>query len=130
MIGDERSRPIAFLLLSANPAESRSARDLLRLAGGKLPLLVVADRAYDTDELRQAATEMGATQIVPHRRHRVKPPRDQELVSTHYRERWRVERCFGWLAGWRRVATRWERRWANYRSWVCLALSLIYVRGD
>jgi hypothetical protein len=30
----------------------------------------------------------------------------------------------------RRVATRWERSWANYRSWVCLALSLIYVRGD
>ena len=130
VICDERSRPIAFLLLSANPAESRSARELLRLAGIRLPLKVVADRAYDTDELRQAATEMGTTLVVPHRRNRVKPPRDQELVPTHYRERWRIERCFGWVAGWRRVATRWERSLANYRSWVCLALSLIYVRGD
>jgi len=126
VIVDSCSRPIAFLLVSANPSESRTVKDLFSLAGVKIPLRVVADRAYDADSLRDLATETGSVLVAPHRRRRVRPARDQELIPTLYRERWRVERLFAWLAGWRRIATRWERSLANYRSWLCLALSLIY----
>ena len=129
VICDEYSRPISFLLLSANPAECRSALELLRLSGLSLPLKVVADRAYDSDDLRDGASSFGTTLIVPHRRRRVRPARDQDLVAVFYRERWRVERFFGWLAAWRRVATRWERGLQNYGSFLCLALSLMYVQG-
>ena len=130
VIVNERSIPVAFLLVSANPAEATTTRELLELAGVRLPLTIVADRAYDSDDLRQEVSSRGSTLVVPHRRGRVKPPRDQELVATLYRERWRVERFNAWLAAWRRIATRWEKSLANYRSLLCLAISLIIVRAQ
>lgn len=67
--------------------------------------------------------------LAPHKSNRKKPPRDQEQSGRHYKQRWRVERLFAWLAGWRRLATRWEADSLNYNTWVCLATGLIYVRG-
>jgi transposase len=92
VIADELFRPISLLLVSANPSEQRMVQDLLELAGVKLPLRIVADRAYDVDGLRDLVAGSGSILVVPHKRRRVRPARDQELVSTLYRERWRVER--------------------------------------
>ena len=95
----------------------------------KMPDVVVADRAYDLDELRDEFAERTSKLLAPHRSHRKKPPRDQEQIGRHYKQRWRVERLFTWLVGWRRLATRWEADPLNYNTWVCLATSLIYVRS-
>ena len=124
---DEDSRPIAFQLASANPAESSITRDLIEKLDD-LPEVVVADKAYDSDPLRDAFAERESKLLSPHRAKRKKPPRDQEQIGRHYKRRWVVERLFAWLVAWRRLANRWERRAEHYRQLFYLGLSLIYVR--
>ena len=124
---DEDSMPLIFQLTSANPNESTITRTLLEDVE-ELPGIVVADKAYDYDFLRDDFAERGSKLLSPHRADRKKPPRDQEQMGRHYRRRWVVERLFAWLAAWRRLANRWERRADHYWHWLCLGISLIYVR--
>jgi transposase len=124
---DEHSRPLMFQLTSANPNESTITGSLLEDVD-ELPAIVVADKAYDYDFLRDAFQDRGSKLLSPHRSTRAKPPRDQEQIGRHYKQRWRVERLFAWLAAWRRLATRWERRADHYWQWLCLGISLIYIR--
>jgi transposase len=125
---NEDSLPIAIQLESANPHEIKCAPALLELVED-MPPIIVADRGYDYDSLRDHVDECGSKLLSPHRSTRSRPPRDQEQIGRHYRQRWRVERLFSWLAGFRRLATRWEANPLNYNSWLCLAVSLIYVRN-
>jgi transposase len=125
---DEDSLPIAWQLESANPHESVVTPALLDLVD-TMPVLIVADKAYDSDPLRDEVIARHSTLLSPHKSRRAKPPRDQEYIGRHYKQRWRVERLFAWLAPWRRLATRWEADPLNYNTWICLAISLIYVRA-
>lgn len=124
---DEQSLPHIFQLTSANPNESTITGSLIE-DEVELPAIVVADKAYDFDFLRDDFAERGSKLLSPHRSTRKKPPRDQEQMGRHYKNRWVVERFFAWLAAWRRLATRWERRADHYWQWLCLGISLIYTR--
>ena len=124
---DEDSLPLTFQLTSANPNESTITKTLLEDVD-ELPAIVVADKAYDYDFLRDAFAERNSKLLSPPRADRSKPPRDQEQIGRHYKRRWAVERLFAWLAAWRRLANRWERRAEHYWQWLCLGISLIYVR--
>lgn len=127
VIVDEHSRPIAVHLGAAGPGEARTAVELLGLVN-EMPDIVVADKAYDSDDLRDVFDHLDSTLLAPHRARRVRPPRDQDQIGRHYKERWKVERFFAWLAPWRRLATRWEADVLNYNNWLCLGVSLIYIR--
>jgi transposase len=127
VICDERSLPLNFQLTSANYNDSTVTRELID-ATAVLPSIVVADKAYDWDYLRDAFNDRGSTLLSPHRANRAAPPRDQHHIGRHYKQRWRVERYFSWLAAWRRLATRWERSINRYWQWLCLGTSLIYAR--
>lgn len=127
MVGHD-SLPVAFQLESANPNESTITRALLEKID-RLPAKVVADKAYDFDFLREEFAARGSKLVCPHRTNRKAPPRDQEEIGRHYKQRWVVERFFAWLAAWRRLATRWEVRASHYLQWLCLGMSLIFVRA-
>ena len=127
-LANDDSLPIAIQLESANPHEATTAPALLDLLD-EMPNIIVADRAYDSDPLRDDVAERDSKLLVPHKKNRKKPPRDQEQIGRHYRQRWLVERLFAWLAPYRRLATRWEADPLNYTTWLDLAVSLIYVRA-
>ncbi len=105
LVNDD-SMPLAIQLESANPHEAKITPAPLDLVD-KMPDVVVADRAYDLDELRDEFAERTSKLLAAHRSNRKQPPRDQEHIGRHYKQRWRVERLFAWLVGWR-LATRWE----------------------
>lgn len=96
MVGGD-SIPVAFQLESANPNESTITKGLLD-SMQDLPRKVVADKAYDFDFLRDEFAERGSKLISPHRANRKSPPRDQQQIGRHYKQRWVVERFFAWLA--------------------------------
>lgn len=82
-----------------------------------LPLLM--DRAYEGNETRRVAVEMGYTPVVPPKRNRVGPwEYDLEL----YRRRNEVERLFWRLKAFRRVFTRYDKLDAIYLGFIHLAL--------
>ena len=83
---------------------------------------LLADRAYDSDELRRTLAERGATANITPLRHRLAP-----VPFSHqaYRARNLIERFFNKLKHFRAVATRYEKHAANYLALVQLAAAKI-----
>jgi transposase len=86
---------------------------------------LLADRAYDSDALRQTLAARGAlANIKPMPRRINVPPFSPYL----YRFRNLVERFFNKLKHFRAIATRFEKHDANYLALVKLAAARIWMR--
>jgi transposase len=86
---------------------------------------VLADRAYDSDPLREDFAVRGYRLISPHRKNRTKPSSNDGRRMRRYRRRYKVERAFAWVQSFRRVATRYEWYCDLYDGFVSLACALI-----
>jgi transposase len=107
--------PVRLQLTGANAADSPH---LPALVAGVSTRAVVADKGYDADANRAAVTAAGAEPCIPPRRNRAAPiPYDRHL----YRERNAVERFFGRVKQYRRVATRYDKKAANFLGFVWVA---------
>jgi transposase len=87
--------------------------------------ILLADRAYDSDELRQSLANQGAWANIRPMPNRVNAPAFSPFL---YRYRNLVERFFNKLKHFRAVATRFEKDPANYLALVKLAASRIWMR--
>ena len=86
---------------------------------------MLADKAYDSNDLRQHIAGMKAGAVIPSKRNRkITIPRDAEA----YRHRNRIERCFNRLKHFRRFATRYDRRIIHFTGFVHLAAARIWLR--
>ena len=93
--------------------DAPQGRQLLR------ELALVMDRAYEGDETRQLATDLGFQVVVPPRSNRREPwEYDREL----YKRRNEVERLFRRLKDFRRVHVRFDKLDLMYWAFVLLAL--------
>lgn len=86
-------------------------------------LRVLADAAYDCDELREWLSGRGSRTVIPNRKNRKKP---HNFDSVTYKRRNVVERTFCRLKDFRRVATRFDRLDATFISTLCLASALAF----
>jgi transposase len=120
---DANGLPIALKLTEGQAHDGRSAADMLGNIGEGQILL--ADRAYDSDALRQDLANRGAWANVKPMPRRVNIP---AFGSFLYRFRNLVERFFNRLKHFRAVATRFEKHDANYLALVKLAAARIWMR--
>jgi transposase len=120
---DAEGLPIALKLTEGQAHDGRSACDMLEaLAEGQI---LLADRAYDSDALRQSLAERGAWANVKPMPNRKNVP----AFSTYlYRYRNLVERFFNKLKHFRAVATRYDKRADKYLAGVKLASARIWMR--
>ena len=91
------------------------------------PQELVADKAYDSQPFRQHLRRRGIKVSIPHfeRRKRRHPKRGRPLqVRPSYRQRWKVERCFGWMDNCRRLVVRYERKLHLYKAFCLIAIIL------
>src|SRR5262249_24057520 len=65
-LGDARGRPIAFDLTSGEAADCKSYDTLIDLPE-RAPGALVADKAYDTDAIRDDLTQRGIRAVIPPR---------------------------------------------------------------
>ena len=87
--------------------------------------ILLADRAYDSNALREDLAERGAwANIKPMSRRKVKP----SFSAFLYRYRNLVERSFNKLKHFRAVATRYDKRADNFLAGVKLASARIWMR--
>lgn len=85
--------------------------------------VLIGDKGYDSDKLREALRERGIEPCIPGRSNRKEPVEyDKEL----YKQRNLVERLFGRLKDWRRVATRYDRCAHTFFSAICIAAAFIF----
>jgi transposase len=86
---------------------------------------VIADRAYDSDPLREELAGDGYRLHAPHRKNRTRPSANDGRRMRRYKRRWIVERTFAWVHSYRRVVTRFERNVNLYDGFVHLACAFI-----
>lgn len=120
---DAEGLPIDLKLTEGQAHDGRSACDMLEaLAEGQI---LLADRAYDSDALRQNLAERGAwANIKPMPNRRNVPA----FSSYLYRYRNLVERFFNKIKHYRAVATRYDKRADNFLAGVKLASIRIWMR--
>ena len=83
----------------------------------------IGDKGYDSDRFREALEGRGIAPCIPGRAHRKKPV---ACDAGLYRQRNLVERMFGRLKDWRRIATRYDRCAHTFFSAICIAATVIF----
>ena len=86
---------------------------------------VMADRAYDSEGLRDHLDAERFRLVARHRTGRVRPPTADGRACRRLKRRWIVERTFAWLHSYCRVATRFEKDIGRYDGLVRLACAFI-----
>jgi len=118
MLCDALGRPLRLLLTGGQKADCQSAPALL---SGQAAKAVIADKGYDTNEIRAFLRARKMKAVIPakcSRNHQYR--HDKQL----YAQRNRIERCFGKLKIYRRIATRFDRNDTHFISFLYLACSM------
>jgi transposase len=114
--------PVAFRLTAGHRGDAPQAGPLIETLPARA---VMADTAYDSDQLRRMIADKGAVAAIPNNPSRaLKHPLDKHL----YAQRHLVECCFSKLKQFRRVATRFEKTARNYLAIVTLAAIVLWLR--
>ena len=113
---------VRFILLLGEQHDSKGVAPLLdNIAFGAL----LADKAFDNDELRRELNRRGAEAVIP-----PKSNRKSVIACDFHKYRWRhlVEHYFCKLKAFRRIATRYEKTDESYAAMINLAGSAIALR--
>ena len=107
--------------LALTPGEAHDNRLCSVLLSALLPqTMLLADRGYDADWIRELARQQGAWANIPPKRNR----KDPICFSPYlYRARNLIERFFNKIKQCRRVATRYDKLAANYLAFIQLGVN-------
>lgn len=123
ILADARGRPLYAVLGAGEQHDCRRALELLQAvrSTGK----VLADKAYDTNQVLAAVAALGAEAVIPSqsRRRTVRP-----LDAACYRQRNRIERLMSRLKQFRRLATRYDKTASSYLGFVHFVCALLWLR--
>ena len=90
------------------------------------PVYLLMDRAYEGNETRQLALDLGFIPVVPPMKTRTEP---WEYDRAMYKRRNEVERLFRRLKGYRRVFSRFEKLDVMFIAFINFALVADGLRG-
>jgi transposase len=135
IVTDGNGLPLGLHIASATPHESTLAETTLatvrvpqkRGRPRTRPKELVADKAYDSQQFRRKLRRRGIKPTIPTfaRRKRQQPKPGRPIrAGVNYRQRWKVERCFGWMDNCRRLVVRYDRCSHLYKAFCLLAIIL------
>jgi len=123
-LGDARGRPIAFHLTPGEAADCKSYDTLIDLPE-QAPEALVADKAYDTDAIRDDLKQRGIKPVIPPRSHRKAIIRYNKRL---YRQRNQIERVIGHLKINRAIATRYDQLADSFLGMLYLASARYWLK--
>ncbi len=120
MVAADARTAITFSLSPGQAHDAPEGRKLLRtLEQAESPVCLIMDRAYEGDETRQLALDLGFTPVVPPKKTRIAPwEYDREM----YRRRNEIERLFRRLKGFRRIFSRFDKLDVMFLAFIHFAL--------
>ena len=117
---------ITFALSPGQVHDAPQGRDLLAGLGPlPEPIPLLMDSAYEDDQTRQLALDLGWIPVVPPRRTRLQPWEYDRLL---YRRRNEVERLFRRLKGFRRIFSRFDKLDVMFLAFLHFALIVEALR--
>jgi transposase len=112
--------------ITAGEVSDYSGFDPLMEEEGPEPRVLLADRGYDSDHIRETMAAKRAATVIPTRKNR----KVQIVVDDHiYALRNRIERCFNKLKNSRRLATRYDKTAKSYLGFVHIAAIRLWIRA-
>ena len=118
---------MTFSLSLGQAHDAPQGRKLLRRLGSQRgDLSIVMDRAYEGNETRQLALELGFAPVVPPVSTRVDP---WEYNKELYKRRNEVERLFRRLKGFRRIFSRFDKLDVLFLGFILVALIFDALRS-
>ena len=122
LVVDALGLPLIFEITEGQRHDIQPAKVLIANAAS---FCLLADKAYDSDDMRNALAEQGCSAVIPSKASRAqKIPCDKEL----YKARSDVECTINLLKQARRFATRYEKTLRNYTAVVALGCALLWLR--
>ena len=122
LVVDALGLPATFEITEGQRHDSKSAKMLVARVMSRC---LLADKAYDSEDLRAALQEQNCNAVIPSNRSRAqKIAYDKEL----YKARSEVECTFSLLKQARRFATRYEKTLRNYAAVVAIGCALLWLR--
>ena len=111
--------PLRFILIAGHRNDITQAPALIE---GYSYEYVIGDKAYDSDAFIAEITSRDAIAVIPSREGRTEP---RAYDETLYKRRNLIERFFGWLKQYHRVATRYDKLGVRYLGFVYFAAILV-----
>jgi transposase len=123
----DENTAIAVDVVPGQTHEASHLEPMLEATTARVPDMEegVADKGFDGEPQRQAFQERGIKPVIPYKANRVKRG---QLDKKAYRERNKIERLFGKLKEFRRVATRYEKLKQTFLGIIHLALGFIRLK--
>jgi len=113
--------PIDIKITEGQRNDCTQALELLR---DKISENVIADTAYDTDEIRNFLEQTDRNAVIPNSANRSQ----KHSIDRHtYKERHLVENFFQKIKNLRRIATRYEKTLQMFQGMVLIACALVYL---
>ena len=123
VLADAQGRPLHVVLGAGQQHDCKRAVELLQTVAqtGK----VLADKAYDTNQVLAAVVALGAEAVIPSqpRRHVARV-----IDKGCYRQRNQIERLMSRLKQFRRLATRYDKTASSYLGFVHFICALLCLR--
>ena len=120
---DSKGRPLNFTLTGGQIHDSQVVDEVLDTP--KSPLAVTADKAYDSQKVRQQIKDEGALPIIPNRSNATKKA---YCPKRFYRRRHKIENFFCHIKDWRRIATRYDKLARNFLAATELVGALYWIK--
>jgi transposase len=106
---DGKGRPLKLVVTGGQVHDSQVVEDVLMTP--RPAVAVCADKAYDSEKVRQHIRDDGAVLVIPSRSNAKKKAWCPKRI---YRRRHKVENYFCGLKDWRRLATRYDKLLRNF----------------
>ena len=111
--------------MTVTPGQASDIGQAETLLADHEPEAVVADKGYDSDAFVEEVESRGAKAVIPSRANRTEP---RELDRHTYKERNVCERFWAQAKQFRRVATRYEKKAANFLAFAWLAALMVTLK--
>ena len=122
-IVDSKGRPLNFAVTGGQVHDSQVVGDVLDTP--RPPLAVTADKAYDSQKVRQQIKDEGALPVIPSRSNAAKKA---YCPKRFYRRRHKIENYFCRIKDWRRIATRYDKLARNFLAATALVGALYWIK--
>ena len=111
--------------LTLTPGQASDIGQATELLANHEPDAVIGDKGYDGDEFVETIEARGAEAVIPPKKNRLEP---REYDRHTYKERNLVERFWSKAKQFRRVATRYEKKAANFLAFVHVAAIMVMLK--
>ena len=120
---DSKGRPLNLIVTGGQVLDSQVIEEVLNTANP--PFAVSADKAYDSQTVRQQIKDEEALPVIPSRSTATKKAFCPKRI---YRRRHKTENYFCRIKDWWRVATRYDKIARNYLAAAAIVGALVWIK--